>query len=360
MNTILVAEFDNELRKNIIGLLESEGYNTVGAVDGTSAIKYLESNTPDLIISDLALPVINGFDLLNYVQSHSIFSTIPFIVVTANADEENFRRGMNSGADDYLIKPFKSSDLLNTVRIRLHKRAKNMQQLEELKITLSKQIPHELRTPLVAILGFSDLIMSDIDTITKNELYQSARSIKKAGQRLHERIEKFLVYTEVEMLCRALKQIDEIKQSVLRVSQDVVDSELSNLLDRYERNNDVSINLEDADLCISERHFFILLTELVDNALKFSEAGTKIEICGYEENGIYTMKVVDRGSGFSQEHIKEISAFFQFNKDEMQQPGLGLGLAIVKKILEIFNGSLSIENIPGESTNINVSLPTSY
>ena len=355
---ILVVEDDLDLRKNVVEFLNEEGYKTIEAENGAVAIQHLEKEVPDLILSDVAMPIINGIDLLNYAQAHPVLSMVPFIFATGKNDDEYLRMMMNSGADDYLIKPFKFKDLLNTIATRLRKRAKVIHQLEELKVSISKHIPHELRTPIVSILGFSDLLISDIDSFDKNEVMQAARSIKRAGLRLRDRIEKFLVFTEVETIRTTIKQYEEIKKQTLFVEQSFIVVEMNNLIHHYERTKDVHVSVESSRINISERHFLILVRELLDNALKFSKSGTEVTITGLKTNGKYMLVICDNGCGFDNEHIKEISAFFQFNKDEMQQPGLGLGLAIVKRILEIYEGSLSIESLPGKFTQIKVSFGT--
>lgn len=249
--------------------------------------------------------------------------------------------------------------MLNTIDTRLRKRAKVLHQIDELKISISRHIPHELRTPIVSILGFSDLLITDIDNFEKNEIVQAARSIKKAGERLRDRIEKFLVFTELETLRTAVKQYEEIKRQTLFVEQSLVVVELNNLISHYDRRNDVHISVENSRINISERHFLILVRELIDNALKFSKSGTEVSITGVKTDGKYMLLICDNGCGFDNEHVKAISAFFQFNKDELQQPGLGLGLAIVKRILDIYEGTLTIESLPGKCTQIKISFAVS-
>jgi DNA-binding response OmpR family regulator len=169
-SNILNVENDNDLRKNVVEFLNLEGYSTIEAENGAVAIQCLEKEIPDLILSDIGMPIINGFDLLNYTQAKPILSLVPFIFVTAQNELEYLRRAMNSGADDYLIKPFKFNDLLDTITTRLSKRAKIINQFDYLKISISKHIPHELRTPLVSIIGFSDLLVTDFDNFDKNEI----------------------------------------------------------------------------------------------------------------------------------------------------------------------------------------------
>ena len=163
------------------------------------------------------------------------------------------------------------------------------------------------------------------------------------------------MFTEVETMRTAFKQYEEIKMQTLFVEQSLVVVELNNLIYHYERFSDIHISIEHSRINISERHFLILIRELVDNALKFSEKGTEIIIKGIKTDDKYLLIIYDNGCGFDNEQANKISAFFQFNKDEFQQPGLGLGLAIVKRILDIYDGSFSIKSLPGKFTEIKAS-----
>lgn len=123
MNRILVIENEEELRNNLIDLLEVEGFQVLKAADGTEGIQIARSELPDLILSDIMMPGLNGYDVLNALLNGSETATIPFIFLTSKATMNEVRAGMNLGADDYITKPFASKELLRAINLRLAKKA---------------------------------------------------------------------------------------------------------------------------------------------------------------------------------------------------------------------------------------------
>ena len=166
-NKILVIEDDPRLRENIFEILEAEGYEVDFAENGLIGIEKVEKFLPDLIISDIMMPEVNGFEVLEKLLDSPKTASIPFIFLTAKVEVDSLRRGMNLGADDYIFKPFHIEDLLNAVKRRLSKKEIYNTKIKEMQEQIALKIPHELRTPLVPILGYSEMIgdETDIDEI---------------------------------------------------------------------------------------------------------------------------------------------------------------------------------------------------
>ena len=121
MHKILVIEDHLEVRENLHELLELCNYHVISAPDGTSGVQMALTEQPDLILCDIMMPGIDGYEVLNTLGRHPETAAIPFIFLTARADKADIRRGMQLGADDYLTKPFEEQDLLRAIQVRLHK-----------------------------------------------------------------------------------------------------------------------------------------------------------------------------------------------------------------------------------------------
>lgn len=119
--TILIIEDHQDIRENIIEILELYGYQPVGAVNGKEGLEKAKLIKPDLIICDIMMPELDGYSVLKLLGQHPETATIPFIFLTAKAERTDMRRGMNLGADDYLTKPFEESELLEAIESRLRK-----------------------------------------------------------------------------------------------------------------------------------------------------------------------------------------------------------------------------------------------
>ncbi len=124
MALILVVEDEDAIRSNIVRLLNLEGFDTVAAADGEAGLAEARSRAPDLIISDVNMPGMDGFALLAAVRADHVLATTPFVLLTALDDRGSVRRGMTTGADDYLSKPFTRTELLDTVEAQIRKKAR--------------------------------------------------------------------------------------------------------------------------------------------------------------------------------------------------------------------------------------------
>ena len=128
MKKILVIEDDFSVRSNILDLLEAEDFNAIGAENGFIGALWAQQHLPDLIICDVMMPEVDGYEVLNALRSQPTTATIPFIFLTAMADKTNIRYGMEMGADDYVTKPFTTEELLNAIATRFAKQDAVMQQ----------------------------------------------------------------------------------------------------------------------------------------------------------------------------------------------------------------------------------------
>ena len=346
MKNILVVEDEKIVRSNICELLEEEGYKVETVNNGAEALQKLNLFLPDLVITDIVMPILDGYELIKKIQENPVTSTIPVILLSAKVEIEARREGMKIGADDYLTKPFKSQDLLEAVATRLNKREIYNKRYEDLKKHVATYIPHELRTPLVSILGFADLLISNIDDLTRSEIMDMAEKVRNSGIRLYERIEKFLYYTDLE-----LRKSYPFENNIMEVEEEYIRDQITARF-KDKVNGRLEIRIRKARIAISEEYLIRILYELVDNCLKFCEHECKILIKGYYTNQKYVFEVSDNGIGMNNYEISQIEAFKQFNRDELQQHGTGLGLAIVKNILQIVNGDFSIESRLTEYTKI--------
>ncbi len=351
MKKILVVEDEEIVRSNIVEILESEGFELAEVENGIEAIQKIDQFFPDVIISDIMMPGMDGYELVKYIQNNPFTSSIPIILLTARADSRDVRRGMQYGADDYLTKPFKAQDLIEAVNTRIMKQKNYSKKFEDLKSNISMYIPHELRTPLVSILGFADLIINSLDELNKDEIRQMASKVKNSGLRLYERIEKFLYFSELELIKSEIKPNDTCS-----VDETLVRNLITTKFKEVNLGS-FSISIEDSELKVSQDYFSRVLIELVDNSIKFIKANPRIKITGKNQTNSFVITVEDNGIGMSTNEIKQISAFKQFNREDYQQEGNGLGLAIVNNILGLIDGSMIINSEKNKGTIAEIKMP---
>lgn len=116
MKKVLIIEDEASLRKQLIEILGFEGYVAIGAKNGKVGIEVILDELPDVIVSDIAMPELDGYGVLKAVRSHPVMASIPFIFVSARATKDDIQQGLRLGADAYLTKPFRLEEFLQTIR----------------------------------------------------------------------------------------------------------------------------------------------------------------------------------------------------------------------------------------------------
>lgn len=360
MNKILVVEDENDIREQICDLLETSGYTVESLHDGKQAIDYLEHDIPDLVISDIMMPNIDGYQLLEYFHRLPAASTVPFIFLSAKTDHMDVRNGMTSGADDYLMKPFRAKELLKSVEAQIKKKQKYDQKFEEIYTDISAYVPHELRTPLIPVLGYVELIRDSLNDLSKEEITDMVCKIDGSVHRLHKVIEKFIRYTEIQArITRKFSSMEILEPTVLAPSS-IIEIISKKILNEAGRLNDIEIHAVDANLKLLESDFEFIVEEMVNNAVKFSNPGTKIIIKTEVKDDLYVIEVTDHGRGMTPEQITNINPFVQHDRKKFQQQGNGLGLVTIKKLTEHYDGGFNLTSIKNVFTTCKVALPIVY
>lgn len=361
MRTILVIDDEEPIRINIAELLELEGFNVLEAENGQQGLKLAQSHIPDLILSDANMPELDGYEVLSALRQNPKTSAIPFIFLTARNEKTDMREGMRLGADDYLTKPFTLNELLHAINSRLERHVIIQQsvnsKLQELRANISMALPHELRTPLIGILGFSKVIKSEYATLERTDMGEMADYIYTSAQQLHRLIENYLLYVQLETVLTDSEKVNLLRKSITADTFDIVSAATLNKADIVHRIEDVSCKFDDVPLMIAPEHLEKIVLELADNAIKFSNAGTPIGITSLYDDNNYTLCISNGGRGMTKEQIANLGAFMQFDRVGQEQQGSGMGLAIVQRIVTIYNGIFTIESIPNEITTFSVTIP---
>ena len=361
MPRILIIEDDELVGEMIASMLQMEGYETIRARDGQQGVEEARKRPPDLILCDVLMPRMDGYATLNAIRQNAATATIPFVFLTGQTTKADLRQGMELGADDYLVKPVVINELLAAVQTRLQKhqlaRKETERRLDDLRLNLSLSLPHEIRTPLSGIIGFAEVLRDDAATLKAGEVSEMASMILKSAQRLGALVENALTYAQLQILSSGSDKGAFIgKESTHSLKQRIEDVAVKKC-SGFKRSEDLKLSIVDAEASLSIQSITRIVEELLDNALKFSEAGTAIDVISIVEENQYILNVRDRGVGMDSGHISEIVAYRQFNRTMREQQGPGLGLTIAKMIAELYGGSFSIESEVGKGTSVTVRLP---
>lgn len=365
---ILVVDDEPNNFDVIETILSNADYALYYAAGGSVALRMIESVRPDVILLDVMMPDIDGIEVCRQIKMKEEWATIPIIMVTALNSKQDLANCLRTGADDFISKPVNSVEL----RARLHSMLRIKQQydhlesynvlqqntikmlnlnLEALRGNLTTALPHELNTPLHGIMMALEILIEDFrnsdDLGTLHLLELSHRSAK----RLDATTQRFLRYASLELLRTQPKTVEYTPSSFVK---DLVSNRILNNKDKV----DLVCKVESAELTISKTYFGWILEELIDNAVKFSKAGTTISIAGQVDiNQKYLLSVHNHGRGMTHEQIMNVGAFMQFERSKYEQQGSGLGLIIARTVIELYNGIFNISSIYNQELTVHISLP---
>jgi two-component system sensor histidine kinase/response regulator len=359
---ILVIEDTAEVRENIAEILESEGFEVFKAENGEIGISMAEKVQPDLILCDIMMPGKDGYEVLEELRKKVLTSTTPFIFLTAKNTREDLRRGMALGADDYISKPFTIDELISSVNTRLKKaeefRKRSEEKLEELTRNLGMPVASVIHEPLRAIIGFSQMVMTEYPNMEKPEIAELMSLVYKAGMKLNKIVRKTMLFYELEALAYKTKEVEDLKKNGCENPVEIIRRSAEQVALSVNRGDDLFMVVDaSVKAKISCEHLKTIVEELVENAMLYSPRRSHVKVVAGADHHRLHLSVNDEGIGMTEKQRASIGAFTQFNKDFNQQEGLGLGLTLVKNILGIFDGEFQINSTPGVGTTVKVSIP---
>ena len=358
MKKVLLIEDHKLLCDEVCDWFTFEGFETYSAYNGRDGVELARRHLPDIILCDIMMPEMSGMQVLETLRKDPATKFIPFIFMTALAERNDLRTGMEGGADDYITKPFTRLEVLTAVSTRLQKseeiRENAESVIEELRNNLIYGLPHELRTPLNAMVAYGEMLKDFSESFSHKEVNEMGEQIFTSAMRLFRLIENYLLYAQLE-----LRKISPEERYVLMQPADVCRKTAHAVAARYHRENDLQLTTGNGEgqVHITEMEFAKIIEELVDNACKFSKPGQPVLLSCGSSQGTFTLTLQDHGSGMAAADIQRIGAYMQFDRKLQAQEGSGLGLIISKRIVELFNGRFSLESSHGEGTSIRITLP---
>lgn len=364
MTKILVVEDETVLRHNIVSVLEFEGYETLEAENGVRGIELVFDEAPDLIVCDIMMPEMDGFEMLAAVRSHPNVQATPFLFLTARAEREVMRQGMDLGANDYIAKPFAHAELLSAIDAVLQKHqlvTENfIERIEDLRTSVTTSIPHELRTPLTSLVGYLDFIIQDVESLSSDEIQSMCQRMMRATLRLRRLTENWITYAHLHTATINSQTVHKMQNLFLdnpTATKSILEEITEVVADRYDRAEDCQPTFAEVNLPMPREDILRIYEEIIDNAFKFSKKETPVRIETYAADGKFWLEVEDQGWGMSKDQIETAGAFIQFERRLHEQQGIGLGLAIATKLVDLYGGHISIESQLDLGTKVIISLP---
>lgn len=355
---ILIIEDEDAIRENIAEMLSICGYQVEVAANGREGISQTLVFKPDVIVCDIMMPFMNGYQVLETLRSSNSQANTPFIFLTSMANPSEIREGMLIGADDYLTKPFNFSDLIAAIESRLKREKLRKEelnaQIKEYQYNLNKVSTHEYNTPLSSMLGFLNLLSNHYSSFDKEETISMLELITFSCIRLKKTLDNNHLNVLLQKFEPTNNWDTQYTTGTTLIEENNINEITSTLAHQYETNfvrkTSFIISIETATIFISEANLKKVLDELIENAFKFSDDHSCVEIIGKRFEDTYKLTIKNQGREFRREHIQQIGPYMQFERAKYEQQGLGLGLWIAQKLVTLNNGQLTVESLEGHTT----------
>ncbi len=349
---------------NIVALssiLRDEGYRIRVAETGKMAIRSIKIKVPDLILLDIRMPGLNGFETLEEIRKISSATLVPVIFISADQEIESRLKGFSMGAVDYISKPFHAREVVS--RVKNHMRTDRLQkeleqkysrliEVEKLRDDLVHMMVHDMRSPLQGILGsLYVLIESSNDSLTEGHM-NILTIAKESTQRLCNMVTDLLNISRLE---NNKFPLDLEKVYI----EKVVIKALTILGTAGVETVKVDISPElivECDPILVQR----IVENLVSNALKFNISSGEVKLKAYKLEDKLQLEVIDQGNGIIEESKEMLFEKFSQDKDGKRIGGAGLGLSFCKLAVEAHTGTIGAENTEEGGARFWFSIPLSH
>lgn len=349
--TILVVDDEPAIRLGLAATLKRQGYSVITAEDGNDGILKATQTLPDLILSDVMMPNMNGFELRRQLGTVVSLASIPFIFLTARSASEDRVLGMREGADDYVTKPFVIDELLARVEAvlrRVHTEREHGRQLgkqdaeadiEKLRREILQNFRHEIRTPLGNIMMSLEMAINH-KFETQEEQNEFIRIALTSVDRMEALVSDIILLSDLDQ-----DQINTIRQSIHPEHHIIVPAQKR--LQRYDHKgiNFVQEIQAAEPIFAPRKEFTQVMVNLADNAFKFSPQGGKVTLrVKSTGNGGAMIEWEDEGPGIPINlHEKVFERFYQVSQgDNREHQGLGVGLTTARAIFASLGGDIKV------------------
>jgi signal transduction histidine kinase len=348
---ILVVDDNADLREYLRRILETR-WLVETVADGQTALAAARRAPPDLVLSDVMMPGLTGFELLGELKRDPATRAIPVILLSARAGEEARVEGLDAGADDYLIKPFGARELVARVASQLALRASNRERAALLaseqaarkeaelanhaKDQFLAMLSHELRNPLAPMITALQLMK------LRGEQSRERDILERQAAHLTNLVDDLL---DVSRITRGRIELRKRPIEVAETLAKAIEI-ASPLLEQRRHHVDIRVPAHGLSVNVDPDRMAQVISNLLTNAAKYSEAGSKISVRAERSNQRVQIRVEDNGVGIAPEMIGSVFDLFVQQPQTLarSQGGLGLGLTIVRNLVELHDGTVSVES----------------
>lgn len=343
----------DDLPKNIqvvASILQKENYHLAFAQSGHKALSHVKYNQFDLILLDVMMPDMDGFEVCRQLKANEETRDIPVIFLTAKADTDSIVKGFDSGAVDYVTKPFNGTELL--VRVKTHLELKSTRQdLEEANTTKDRFfsiIAHDLKNPFNGLLGLSELLIRHYDRFDDEKRKKLLNDIKNVSELTFKLLQNLLDWSRMQT--GKMQWVPEELDLYYLVEENIA---LHKTNAESKQINLYSTVPKDTPVYADRSMIVTVIRNLISNAIKYTRAGGDVKVSSKTTCGFEKVMVSDTGLGMS---VSDMDKLFRIDVHSSRpgtekEPGTGLGLILCKEFVEKNRGRISADSEPGKGSD---------
>ena len=347
---------DNPHNLQLLGTLLEGTYQTAIVRDGRKALEFVKKRLPDVILLDIMMPEIDGFEVCARLKADPTTSAIPIIFLTAKTETADILKGFQLGAVDYVTKPFQKEELLARINTHLALQAAK-RALEDANASKDKFfsiIAHDLRNPFNSLLGLSELLLQHFDDYERAQIKKYLQDMQTSAKTVYALVENLLTWSRLQ------RGIMDFQPHYLNL-QDVIDQNLE-LLRPLAAQKQITLTnplpakaivYADADMVEA------VLRNLLSNALKFTKPGGLVEVSTLQRAQHVEVAVVDTGVGIAAPYLSQLfDLHAQYRRrGTANEQGTGLGLILCQEFIAQHGGKIWAESEIDQGTTFRFTLP---
>lgn len=348
-------------------MLVKQGYEVHSVTRGVEALEVAQSNPPDIVLLDIYMPEMDGYEVCQRLKADERTRDIPVIFISALEETHDKVKAFGVGGVDYITKPFKLAEVL--ARVETHLALRELQkQLQETNQELAQSnaelqarnkdldafshtVAHDLKNPIVSVVGYADMLRSSYDVMSDQEIQQALQVIIKAGYKMNNIVQELLVLAGLRHGDMELQPLNMAK---------IVDEALQRLSYTIEK---ARAEIITPDTWPSALGYAPWVEEVwanyISNGIKYGGQPPRLELGATEQsNGVVRFWVRDDGAGLTPEEQSRLFTSFK-QLEQVRATGHGLGLSIVQHIVEKLGGQVGVESEKGKGSLFYFTLPAS-
>lgn len=327
-------------------MLESAGYRIELADNGPAALAQIQKAQPDLVILDVMMPGMSGYEVTENIRNNPQLPYIPILLISAH-ERSSVVKGLDAGADDFIRKPVELDELQARVRSLLRLK----QSLDQQENFISC-LTHDLRTPLIACDRMVDLVQQGVFGEIPPTVEEALGGVSSSNQNLLQ-----MLNTLLEVYCY---EMGEKKLSFINVDVQALITEVVTELQPLAMDKTLELTCEwqaeVQELSCDRMELRRVITNLISNAIKFTDAGS-VRVSGTSDAEAIRIEIRDTGVGIAAADQAQI--FERFKQTKHNRSGHGLGLHLCQQVIQAHGGELSVRSQPGQGSTFTISLPFS-